>query len=496
MIGFAPDPPLSLRLDLAIIAVVGVLAICAPRSPAWTRILWQSTALLALTALTLPQLGSPFAPEFDKRADFARLAQQVVMTAWWILVAWISVGLIQVVVVFENKSREARIVSDIMAGAIYIATALAVVSFVLSVPVRGLLATSGIIVIVLGLALQSTLSDLFSGIAVGAERPYRLGDTLWVEGGISGRVTQINWRSTHMQTGQDVAIVPNSVIAKSKLINRSAPTTLSVDSLEVRVHPDVKPETAKTVIRAALLACDEIAPDYKTTVQCTALSGDGTTFTIHFGAPTSDAIGSARSEILMKVHRYLSHATIPLVISGTSPAAPLPAPQGIETLLARSELWSGMANENRVLLARRFEFTSLDEGQLLYREGDKADALYVVASGTMQIVVGDSAAPQLRHSMGPGETIGAVALITGQSIHATARALTDAGLYRLQEDSLASAMGEAPDLAVDLERTVARAQQLIARFAAMEGQASMAHPAALLDRLRGFIRRLGAPAFH
>ena len=225
------------------------------------------------------------------------------------------------------------------------------------------------------------------------------------------------------------------------------------------------------------------------------IAGDGTTFTVHFGASTSDAIGSARSEILKKVHRYLSHAAIPLVISGTVPGAPLPAPQGIETLLARSELWSGMTDRNRTLLAERFEFTSLDEGQLLYREGDKADTLYVVASGTMQIVVGDPAAPQIKHRMSPGETIGALALITGQSIHATAQALTDAGLYRLREDALASAMSTMPELAADLEQTVARAQQLIARFAAVEGEASMAHPAALLDRLRGFIRRLGAPAF-
>ena len=151
-----------------------------------------------------------------------------------------------------------------------------------------------------------------------------------------------------------------------------------------------------------------------------------------------------------------------------------------------------MTNENRPLLADRFEFPSLEEGQILYREGDRADALYVVASGTMQIVVGDPAVPQLKHFMSPGETIGAVALITGQSIHTTAQAMTDAGLYRSQEDALASAMSEA----ADLERAVARARQLIARFAAMEGQASMAHPAAMLDRLRGLIRRLGAPAFH
>lgn len=86
-------------------------------------------------------------------------------------------------------------------------------------------------------------------------------------------------------------------------------------------------------------------------------------------------------------------------------------------------------------------------------------------------------------------------MITGQNIHATAQALTNAGLYRLREAALADAMNTVPELAADLKQTVARAQQLIARFATMEGEMSMTHPAALIERLRSFIRRLRAPAF-
>jgi small-conductance mechanosensitive channel len=90
-----------------------------------------------------------------------------------------------------------------------------------------LLATSGVIAIVLGLALQSTLSEVFSGIVVGIERPYQPGDLLWVEGDVEGYVVQVNWRSTHIATAQhNIAIVPNSIIAKSRLVNRSAPTPL------------------------------------------------------------------------------------------------------------------------------------------------------------------------------------------------------------------------------------------------------------------------------
>ena len=73
------------------------------------------------------------------------------------------------------------------------------------------------IAIVLGLALQSTLADVFAGIAVGIERPFSIGDLVSVEGAIDGEVVQINWRSVQIRTdGNDLATVPNSVIAKSR----------------------------------------------------------------------------------------------------------------------------------------------------------------------------------------------------------------------------------------------------------------------------------------
>src|SRR5262249_16991182 len=141
--------------------------------------------------------------------------------------ARVGVGIVRLVVVLENRPRETQIVSDLLAGAIYVAVALAVINYVFAVPIAGLVATSGVVAIVLGLALQSTLSDVFSGIAVGLEHAYKPGDLLWVEGGVEGQVLQVSWRSTQIATPHDsVAIVPNSVMAKSRLENRSAPTPM------------------------------------------------------------------------------------------------------------------------------------------------------------------------------------------------------------------------------------------------------------------------------
>ena len=111
------------------------------------------------------------------------------------------------------------------------------------------------IAIVLGLALQSTLADVFSGIAVGLERPYQLGDMLWVEGDIEGVVTQVSWRSTHIRTRHNnIAIVPNSVIAKSRLVNRSSPTPTRVDTMVIKLDARASPDRCIKALSAAARA--------------------------------------------------------------------------------------------------------------------------------------------------------------------------------------------------------------------------------------------------
>jgi hypothetical protein len=71
----------------------------------------------------------------------------------------------------------------------------------LDLPVQGLLATSDAVAIVLGLALQSTLSDVFSGIVLDVAP---IDQVIWIsiESGIDGRVIEMNWRATHVLTAK------------------------------------------------------------------------------------------------------------------------------------------------------------------------------------------------------------------------------------------------------------------------------------------------------
>ena len=90
------------------------------------------------------------------------------------------------------------------------------------IDVTGLVASAGIVGLALSFAAQDTLSHLFAGVAILADRPYRIGDYIVLDTGERGEVTAIGLRSTRLMTRDDVEIsIPNGVMGSAKIVNES-----------------------------------------------------------------------------------------------------------------------------------------------------------------------------------------------------------------------------------------------------------------------------------
>ncbi len=84
------------------------------------------------------------------------------------------------------------------------------------------LASAGIIGIAVGFAAKDTLANLFSGVLILADAPYKIGDYIVLDTGERGMVTHIGLRSTRMLTRDDVELtIPNSIMGSTKIINES-----------------------------------------------------------------------------------------------------------------------------------------------------------------------------------------------------------------------------------------------------------------------------------
>jgi CRP-like cAMP-binding protein len=380
-----------------------------------------------------------------------------------------------------------------LAGAIYTATTLAVVNFVFGVSIVGLVATSGVVAIILGLALQSTLSDVFSGIAVGLERAYKPGDLIWIEGGVEGQVLQIDWRSTQIATGNDsVAIVPNSVIAKSRLENRSAPTPTRIITVTVNVDVSIDPRRVVAALQAAALASRYPLATPAPTAECVSLLGDGSAYEVRFAVMSSSDVPPARTEMLAHIHRHLRYAGIGFGVGGVAPLPSATAPT-LADVIAESDAFGALSPEERGLLAEHFVAVTREGGETLIREGEMPEAVFLLSGGTVEVSRGEGSQRHVPLRASPGDSVGMTGLITGTGSIVTARAVTPVTAYRLDKAAIATVLRIRPELAASLESQAKRGPiWLRCEVPAQDHVQMMSKPNLVFNHLRDFLRRLNA----
>ena len=87
----------------------------------------------------------------------------------------------------------------------------------------------------MGLALQDTLGNLVSGLALQMQRPFDVGDWVEFEGAQqAGRVTEVTWRATSIMTVDQVEVIlPNAGLAKAAIRNYSRPSPVLNGCIEI-----------------------------------------------------------------------------------------------------------------------------------------------------------------------------------------------------------------------------------------------------------------------
>ncbi|WP_018237009.1 mechanosensitive ion channel family protein [Ensifer sp. BR816] len=183
-------------------------------------------------------------------------------TLWWVHLAWAVIGFVRIYIVLDGRPREARLLQDLIIAVVYLGVTLSLLAFVGGFAIGTLLATSGVIAIILGLALQSTLNDVFSGLALTLGRPYGIGDWIVLTDGTEGRVVESTWRSTHILTSaNNIVVLPNSFLAKIGLTNISRPDETHRVVLMLRVKPTRTPSFVAETMRQAMIGANTIVHD-------------------------------------------------------------------------------------------------------------------------------------------------------------------------------------------------------------------------------------------
>ena len=460
-------------LALALVAVV----VLRSRSTT-TKIVWEITMLL-LIAAALMQRGSSPLPMDDHLAQAADAPWlRALAVVWWLIGARLVATLTVLGLGRDARSRQARLFSDLAAGGIYLTAVLIILNSVLNLPVKGLLATSGVIAIVLGLALQNTLADVFSGIAVGLEQPFHVGDRITIADHAEGVVIEVNWRSIRIQTdSEDVATIPNSIVARSQIINRSVPTERRAASIEIPTLSSARSEQLMDLVHQAILLCPDILIDPAPGVSLKRIGTRTTTIGVAYFVASTAALTNARSQLLRQVRRLFRHAG---VVDG---AIETPA-----VLLRNLTLFESLSPEQIVQLADETIAHSFEPGDVLMEQDSLGASFYAIGSGIFEISRRRSDGGTLVYGrIGPGEYIGEVSMMSGDPRSVTVVALTSGAALELPRGALESLLKKDKALSAAIERSVQRGLALLDRDDAARMCQPLDQGGSILARIRAFL---------
>jgi len=475
---------LSLIFGCAIVADVVILKMI-PRRRQVARFVCMSVFFAIDTVLIVALIGSPLDPIYRPQDLPREFWLQILACWWWGLAARELISFLALLTTLRRAAIQNELLFDVIAGTIYVCAALAMMGFVFRWPLQGLLATSGIIAIVLGLALQSTLSDVFSGISLTIEKPYRLGDEILLEGGIEGEVIQVNWRSTHLRNGaNDVVVIPNSAIAKMRIQNHSAGSKRYSGSLTVAVDARNEPEFTMEILKQTAMTCPAILEHPQCTVAPTEIKGDWITYEICFSTSLFTAAGEARSQLIAQLYkRGRPAATQGAVIS--SPIFLFPENEVLDHLPLLEPLTpSEKADLSAKIIRRHFQ-----AGEQLLAQGEKTGSVHFIYSGVIQVTrqIQDGRILKVLR-LGPGDTYGEISLLTGAPSSGTFAALTSSLLLESKSEDLKPILEARPALTESLSHSVAKAQQFVTTFDRSAIQPAVIEPHDLLWRIRNFFR--------
>jgi small-conductance mechanosensitive channel len=184
----------------------------------------------------------------------------------WLLITFLVVEtaetlLIDAVLTDHLRLRIPPLLRQIGIGAVYVGVALVMLSNMFGVDVTPLLATTSVASLVLGLALQQPLSNLFAGVVLHFDRAFSEGDWILVNDR-EGQIVHVGWRSTRVRTlSEDILILPNMTLLSAELQNFSVPNRVTARLVELPVPFEVSPEDVSAWVREELGTIQGILKD-------------------------------------------------------------------------------------------------------------------------------------------------------------------------------------------------------------------------------------------
>jgi small-conductance mechanosensitive channel/CRP-like cAMP-binding protein len=436
---------------------------------------------LFATCATLALFSEDFLRQFGAEAasQTRRVASYTLQIGIWLTSAFLlnrllAVFLWDMAVARTLGAPVPRLLKDVVGAIIYLIGITGILAFVFKQSVTGIWATSGVVGIVLGFALQSLILDVFTGLAINVDRPYRIGDWIMLHGRqkdlhIVGNVMEMNWRTTRLRTAHNnMVVVPNSVIGTTVITNFMQPQPRSRLELYFTLDFGVPSERAVRVLTAAVRAVlggpGGPLEEPKPSIRIKQISELGVEYRVRYWVLPADlSPNKSRHIVITSILNHLQQAGLSLAypkrdaFHSAMPQRHLDSTSHADrrALLSRVELLEALSAEELDSLTSRIETRRFGEGETLIRRGDAGESMFVLVEGLVYVFADNEGTEIKVAQIVPGQFFGEMSMLTGEARSATVTAASDTVTYEITKEHMSALLTARPVLMEHMSQIVA-----------------------------------------
>lgn len=351
--------------------------------------------------------------------------------------------------------------------------------------------TSAVSAVVLGFALQDTLGNMFAGLAIQVDKPFRVGHWIAVSS-MEGLVTQITWRATKLRTKTgNFVIVPNSVIGKEPITNYSEPAVPTRLQLDVGASYNAAPNDVKQAIHEVLAAESLVLKTPTPDVLLSDFGNSSIVYRVRFWVDDYSRDEIVRDRIRTGIYYAFQRRQIeiPYPIQ-VEYSREWPSGRSAERTAELLRLAETVDVLRPLTEAERAELVELSterlygDSETVVRQGQPGASMFLICSGRLRVTVEPSGAEVA--IVDAGGYIGEMSLLTGDPRSATVTARGDAVLLEITADTFRRIVLANPTVLERISSVIEERRAQLAERAATVA----AGPAATAEGPRPLLRKI------
>jgi len=433
---------------------------------------------------------------FKNYGDVRPVVSETLHFLGWVALIIFVVRVVDAFVFDVLVSRRRNVVApqllrQIVAIVVYLLLFASALKIIFDYDIKTALTGGAVIAAVIGLALQETLGNLFSGIALGMEGAFDVGDVVH-SGEHIGVVESVSWRATRMRGfNNQMIVLPNSVIARERL-EIFPRAHLNARALQLGIDYNVPPATVIGIVSQAAAHVDGVARELPCFARVASFADSSVIYEIKYHTrdyASRDRIDAdIRKAVWYALHRNkIAFATPVRAFQTYTPPEAKHEVSAKEVLdrLGEVDILSPLPDEalQTIATATRVHFYS--KGETILRHGAAGDSMFVVHAGTASVRLPDDSEQGWHEvaQLGPGTLFGEMALLTGETRTADVIALTDVTALEIGKDSLQPILSDTPDL---VEAITAKVIQRKGHLDAIRSESEEEEETTIVSRVRAW----------